>query len=127
MKLEDFASVVDVRSEEDLETVLRKTYENDANAFWMSHNSSKYPVLSVLVRGELACLHYFPKDRHPGFRSVGEVAQLKRSGTSTFFTRRAEKQEVLNDSIVPFSAALTVAKEFFHGDDLPKSIRWFEL
>jgi len=38
-----------------------------------------------------------------------------------------ETIDVLNDSIVPFSDALEVAKEFFHSQEMPRSIKWLEL
>ncbi len=98
------------------------------NSFWLSHSDGTKPSLSMLVRGDLACLHYFPDDSHPGVSSIGEVAALKPGGTTIFFIDNPDQeQEILNSSVIHFAKAIEVAKEFFACKGLPRSIKWFEL
>jgi len=124
MKIEDFESVVDVDNDEDIEAALAKRYGADANEFWLTNENKKFPALAIMAKNALASLHYFPEEDHPGFISVGTNAT---SGFSIFFINGAEEQEVPNDSIVPFSTALKVSKEFLISSDLPKSVDWMEL
>lgn len=128
MRIQGFANVCESHGDAHIEAALAKRHGTNVNAFWLSHNNEKYPMISILVKGELASLHYFPKERHPGFRSVGRAKDLKAGGTTTFFMNsETEEHEVLNDSIVPFSTALTVAKEFSRAKELPTSVEWLEL
>jgi hypothetical protein len=128
MRVQDFEGVYQASTPNAIESVLAKRYGGGVNAFWLSHGDSKYPAILILVKGELASLHYFPRERHAGFRSVGAVEGLEPGGSSTFFMNNPhEEQEVLNDSIVPFSVALEVANEFSACTDLPRFAEWFEL
>jgi len=127
LRIQDFENTRNADDVNELERALRVRHD-DANSFWLSHGKETKPALSILVRGDLAYLHYFPDDSHPGFSSIGAVRELKRDGTTTFFLDTPEQeQEIVNSSIVSFSEAVKVAKEFFISKDLPEAIKWFEL
>lgn len=127
MKVEDFATQMDVKNEQELEEFLTRRFDRGVNGFFLTHEL-RNPSLSILVKGELATLLYFPKERHPGFRSIGSVHGLDPEGTTTFFLdRKNEEQKILNDAVVPLADAISVAKEFFSSSALPHSIKWFEL
>ena len=82
----------------------------------------------ILVNNELANLTYFPPGKHPGFQSQGSIPGLDVGGFSKFFMNSPDQlQEIMNDQVVPFSAAVKAAKEFLERDELPKSINWLEL
>jgi hypothetical protein len=127
MRVQDFESVSEVTSEEQIQEQLVKRYEGDVNAFWLSHGSDKFPVISILAKNGLAALHYFPKDRHPGFRSCGHVLDSRKSMFMKFHASPHEEQDVLSASVVSADAALEAAKEFSKDTSLPRSIVWFEL
>lgn len=129
MKVHDISGSYQVDSIHELESVLRRRDENCANAFWLSHDDNPYPVLSLLVKGELATLHYMPKEYEAGCRSVGKMMGVKK-GESTRFAiskYRGDDVYVLNEALLPFPVALEVAKEFFLSDKLPQSVEWFDL
>jgi len=44
-----------------------------------------------MVMGDLAYVLYFPKDRHPGFSSIGTVPGLRLGGVASFFPGDAEE------------------------------------
>lgn len=127
LRVEDFYDDCDVTSAVELESALQKRY-GSANSFWLSHDREKYPSISLLVKGDLATVTYFPHDDHPGFTSVGNIEGLDPDGVTVFYLDSpTQEQEVLNASVVPFSTALEVAKEFFRSKELPRAIKWFEL
>jgi hypothetical protein len=128
LRVEDFGGLHDATSVNALEKILTKRYNEEANSFWLSHENRRHPALTLLVKGNLAGLHYFPEESHPGFVPAGNTAGLK-SGEMTIFymDKGGEEMQIVNDAIVPFSSALAVAKEFFGSEALPKSIRWTEL
>jgi Immunity protein Imm1 len=100
---------------------------NGRNCFWLSHDDQPYPFLGVLVKGDLAYVHYFPEDRHAGHRSLGNLPGLDPEGLTTFYLDEGTPQEILNDGIVLFEKALAAAKEFHQSPALPRSIEWQEL
>ena len=80
------------------------------------------------MRGDLTAIYYIPGDRQAGYVSVGGKMNLNPKEMTTFpIGELGETIDVLNDSIVPFSEALEVARKFFHSQELPRSIEWFEL
>jgi hypothetical protein len=127
VRIQDFESTRNAKDVNELERALRSRH-GDANSFWLSHGEETKPALSILVRGDLAYLHYFPNDSHPGFASIGTVRELKPDHTTTFFLDTPDQeQEIMNNSIVSFSEAVQAAKAFFISKDLPAAIRWVEL
>jgi hypothetical protein len=85
MRVEDFGGAHKASNISQLETVLKKRYSPGVNGFWLSHDNEKYPSVSLLVKGDLGCLHYFPTDSHPGFLSIGSVQELKPDEATIFF------------------------------------------
>jgi hypothetical protein len=126
VKIRDFFNCVTVEGAAAVESALAKRDERDANAFWLSHGEEKFPALFILVRGRLASLHYFPRDRHPGFRSCADDVQTSDQFTK-FFINPGEEQPLLSQSVVSFETALAVAKEFLASSALPTNLRWLEL
>lgn len=127
LRVQDFTSTIQVGNVDELETALQRRFDG-VNSFWLSHSEGTKPSLSILVRDDLACLHYFPDDSHPGFSSIGEVARLKPSGTTIFYMDNPDQeQEILNTAVIHFVRAIEVAREFFACKDLPSAIKWFEL
>jgi len=127
MKIEDFKSATDSANNEEIEKALAKRYGNGVNEFWLSHADSRYPAMSILVKGDIAALNYFPEDQHPGMTSVGK-GSWEPDGTTIFYINsEEEKQEIPNGMIVPFSLALEAAKEFAANREPPRCIEWFSL
>jgi hypothetical protein len=127
MKIEDYDSVCEVATSQDIEAALSKRHGNGMNTFWLSHGIEEYPYINILAKGDLAYIHYFPRDGHPGFASVAEGPVDKPHDSSVFFLCPTEKLWILNSAVVPFSDALKAAKEFSITAAMPKSIQWFEL
>jgi hypothetical protein len=129
MKIQDMShTIFDASSKDGVEKILLKRYTKGVNAFWLYHESRKKPLLLILVKNQLANLHYFPDEEHPGFASVGDMPSLPTDGFTMFFMRNLKEEEYIsNDLIVPFSDALAAAKEFLASTELPRSIEWFEL
>jgi hypothetical protein len=82
-----------------------------------------------LVKDGLATLNFVPKEFDAGFSSVGGMPGLMPGESTTFAISksRADDVVVLNDAVLPFSAALQAAKEFFVSKNLPASVEWLQL
>jgi hypothetical protein len=127
MRIEDYDTVLDTKNPVDIEAALSKRHGAGRNSFWLSHGINGFPAINIMVNGNLAYIYYLPKERHPGFASVGMVPGL-RSGEYTVFFPSSSKEtfEIMNEAVVRFSDALKVAQEFAVSAELPKSIQWSE-
>ena len=130
MKIIDFDipyldSAPDVTTRLEIESVLNKRDDAGMNSFWLSHGTEKFPAINIMVNGDLAYVHYFPEERHPGYASVGNLSHLSRGGITHFFHVPGEEPfDILNEAVVPFSEALKVAQEFAVSKEMPKCIPW---
>ena len=128
MRIGDYDAVWHVTSPADIEAALRKRHGGGRNGFWLFHGSDKSPAVNIMVMGDLAYVHYFSGEDHPGFASIGTVPGLSPGGVTSFYPDDSnETFEILNDSVVRFADALKVAQEFAVSPALPKSIQWLEL
>lgn len=66
LRVEDFEGFHEANNITELESVLVKRYNEGSNSLWLSYGSKSHPALALLVRGDVAGIHYFPKDSHPG-------------------------------------------------------------
>ena len=128
MRIQDYDSVCNVTSPADIETALSERHRAGRNAFWLFHAAELFPAINIMVKGDLSYVHYFPKERHPGFSSVGRVPGLRRNGNTVLFMNSSDEPvEIMNEAVVLFSDALKVAQEFAVSATMPKCIQWFEL
>lgn len=129
MRVVDFRGTDIATDLHELETILSKRYGEGLNAFLLSHHSEKYPTLSILVKGDLAALHYIPREREAGYRSAGKMPDMEPEGIASFSLSETPADDVgePNESVLPFSVAVSVAREFFVSNRLPSTIGWLEL
>jgi hypothetical protein len=128
MRIHDYETAWNLTDPEGIEAALSKRYGAGRNAFWLYHGSEGHPAINIMVNGDLAYVHYFPEDRHPGFASVGTVPSLRPGGDTIFFPDDTDDTfDIVNEAVVRFSDALKVAQEFAISPALPKSIQWSEL
>ena len=116
MRITDFDtpfldSAPDVTARLEIESVLKKRDDAGMNCFWLSHGTEKFPAINIMVNGDLAYVHYFPEERHPGYASVGGLSNLSRGGITNFFDGPGDEPfDIVNEAVVPFSEALKVAQ-----------------
>ena len=128
MVVEDFGGTHEIDGDAQIETLFVTRYGQDVNEFWLYHGTQMRPAVAILANGDLACVHYFPHDGHPGFQSVGPAPGSIPAGRTMFASSTpTEKSSMPNSTVVPFSRALAVAKEFATSTKLPRCIGWFEL
>src|SRR5258708_5310504 len=100
MRIQDYDSVWNVTKPADIEAALNKRHDGGINSFWLSHGTGLFPVIGMLVKGNLANVHYIPRDRDAGFTSVAKVLESSSEETSVFFVRPTEKIWVRNGAVI---------------------------
>lgn len=124
MKIEHFGGTAFVDNASELERVLEVRYGPNANEFFLS-DTERYPLLGILVIGDIAAIHYFPAEGHPGFLSVGDESNV---GTVVFRTNTPDEElELAAACAIPIAQASQCAKEFLTASSLPSCIKWLEL
>jgi hypothetical protein len=124
----DFGGRHSVSSDREVDALLATRYGQALNEFWIYREAKKRPSIAIMANGDLALVHYFPRDDHPGFLSVGPAPGLDPDGGTMFALSPLETPWPRpNRSVIPFSLALAAAKEFAKSPALPRCIEWFEL
>jgi hypothetical protein len=85
MKIEDYDSVCDVTNFQEIEAALGKRHGNGMNSFWLTDGVNDFPYINILARGDLAYIHFFPREGHPGFAPVTKVPVDKPYDSSVCF------------------------------------------
>src|SRR5258708_1335316 len=107
MFIQDLQSCHDVGSPAEIDAVLSKRDRAGANSFWIGRVAGGFPALNIMVNGGLAYVHYFPKEDHAGYASVGGSLGLMPEGDTAFFHDKTEEAvQIMNEAVVPFSDAL---------------------
>ena len=117
-----------VSSAAELRAVLNQRRGDGVNSFWLSHDGRDYPQLTLLLKGELASLTYFPSDGDAGYVPVGNLSALP-TGEVAFSISAHEADDlfVVNDAVLPTSLAVKIAEEFLNSDALPTGLKWMHL
>lgn len=113
-----------VESFDQLQQLLRNSRNGDFGEFWLGEKNGTFPALAIHTHGNLAYVHFFPADRHPGFQSIGEV----NSGDEVIFKQAGQGEFSMPRAfVVAIEQAYEAAAEFFTTLQLPSCIQWTEL
>ena len=127
MTIEHFGGTLNCKTIEELSAVLDLRYgEKRVNEFWL-RKENDFPDLALMVKGEYACVVYFPAEGHPGFHSVGKIPELDPNNSTVFKINAGENMEVCNYQVIQFSQAKEAAIEFFKTQTMTDKIEWEEL
>ena len=90
------------------------------NEVWVSSNEKPYPCLSVLIKGQYACVHYFKNDEGDVWQSCGNFNK-----EVTFFAGEGDREWVAPGYvIVPLEKAISCMEEFCDTFERPNCIEW---
>jgi hypothetical protein len=113
---------------EGLEEVLAWRDARGGAFFWLTHDE-QYPSLAIRVSGDLADIHFFPRDGHPGFRCLGGEGMAEGGPTTLVFEGcdPGDGEDTPNEFVVPFETAKSIASEFLRSQRMSGDVSWFEL
>ena len=128
MKIIDFSGTFETEDADQIADRLRSIRDGDFGAFYVA-GASNYPYVAVHFNAEVAYLHYFPSDGHPGFQPTGmtpngfadHVHFLNIDGTE------GSAFDMPASTIVDAETAIAAVLEFATNVEMPLSIDWCEL
>lgn len=124
MHVEHFGGTAQAEDVETLERILAARFGPNVNEFWLC-GGERFPALAIQVKDDVACVHFFPVDQHPGLVCINHDAV---HGTVVLYTNTPTEQiAVPAESTVPLASALQAAREFFRTGTLPASLHWADL
>lgn len=127
MKVFHFGGETNCTTLEELNIILSSRHENNSNEFELRGNK-EYPFMTILVKDEWACVHFFENEDDCGHYASSNEKVLDEDGYTVFYMGSTTSEtEISNQLVIPFSTSVTVAKEFFTTLEMPKCIEWFEL
>lgn len=117
-----------MQDDRSLEQVLTQRDERGGGIFWLTLDN-EYPALVVGASGDMADVHYFPRENHPGFRCLGGDASPETGFTTLVYPGcdPSGGENVPNEFIVSFQIARAIAREFSRSGQMSDAVRWFEL
>ena len=124
MKITHFGGVEECNSIEELHTILKKRYGNNANEFWISCGE-KFPYLGMMVKDKYAYIQYFPDEDSAGFVGMINNNDPPLEEIVIFYTNTINEEiEVFNEMVVPFSKAEEVIVVFYNNSNLLEHLKW---
>ena len=128
MRINDFDGSFETDDVEAVIERIRNKRRDKYGAFHLCANE-EYPYVALHVNGDVAYLHYFPSDGHPGFQSTlvdgnavdADIHFLNLDGTE------AGAFDMPRSTLISLDDAITAVREFARDGQLPPSIAWFEL
>ncbi len=118
-----------VHNQQALQEALSYRDNRGGAVFWLTHDGEEYPKLAIRVSGEIADVHFFPKDAHPGFRCLGG-AGLPQGGMTTLVFDGCDPgagEDTPNEFVVPVETAGAIAAEFLRTGQRSAEVEWCEL
>jgi len=124
MRVHHFGGAAEIADDAALDEVLELRY-GAASADEYQLLPDEFPSLSILVRGELAAMYFWPYEGHPGWASQGSVVKTD----VVFFIGGPDENatEIAAEVVVPFEEARRAAHEFLRLGTMPPSMEWLEL
>lgn len=95
---------------------------------WSTHDRP-YPALAVRISGDLADVHFFPYEGHPGFRCIGGDWNTAAGSTKLVYDGcdPASGEDTPDMFIVSVQTARSIACEFLRSSRMSSEVSWFEL
>jgi hypothetical protein len=129
MIIEGYRRTWKVNDAPELRAALAWRDERGGGEFWLAHEGTRHPCLAICMSSDIADVHYFPVAGGSAFRRLGGE-NLPENGTTTMIYMGCDPGdgvETPNSFIIPSTAAVAIAEEFFRTKLVSCSAGWMEL
>lgn len=125
LEIFDVGGRQEASSTEQLHRALSRRFDR-GNHFEIAARGSSYPMLDLMVSGDLAVVHYFPAEGNAGAQSIGdpgsgaELVEFPDNGLGATVT-------MPGSTVLSLTTAIRCAEEFSIDLQRPTTITWYEL
>ena len=128
MQIHDYDGIIETNNQDELVARLHSVRRGPYGVFHIQR-AEAFPYISLHFNGDLAYVHYFPADDHPGYQPTsmtppncpGDVHFLNIDGDE------AGAIDMPASTVVSTESAIQAVREFAASSFLPPSIAWVEL
>jgi len=87
----------------------------------------EYPFLTILIKEELACVHYFKDENDCGHYAYTHNNGLEEEYVIFNIGSENAESEISKELVIPVEQAYIAAIDFFETCEMSKRMKWFEL
>ena len=110
----------------ELQEVLKHRSKGNSNEFEL-RTELEYPFLTILIKEELACVHYFKDENDCGHYAYTDNNGLEEEYVIFNIGSENAESEISKELVIPVEQAYIVAIDFFETCEMSKRMKWFEL
>lgn len=126
MVVYEFNGKIECNNLMELQEVLRHRSKKNSNEFEL-RTESGYPSLTILIKEELACVHYFKDENDCGHYAYTENNGVKEEYIIFNIGSENSETEISKDLVISVEQAYVAAIDFFNTCEMSKKMKWFEL
>lgn len=126
MYVYEFDNKIECNSLEDLQEVLRHRSKNNSNEFEIRTDLG-YPFLTILVKDEFACVHYFKDESDCGHYAYIDNHELEQEYIDFNMGSDDSVTEISKDLVISVEQAYIAAIDFYNTRKMSTKMKWFEL
>lgn len=122
----DFTGKEECNNLNDLLNVLKQRSKGNSNEFEL-RTEHEYPYLTILVKGDLACVHYFEDEDDCGHYAYTDDNEVKEDYIVFNMGSENSETEISKDLVISVEQAYNVAVDFYEKQEMSNKVNWFEL
>ena len=113
------------KNKSELLDALKQRSEGNSNDFEL-RTEQEYPFLSILVKGDLACVHFFENESDCGHYAYTNDNELKEDFIVFNMGSEEFETEISKDLVIPVEQAYIIAEDFYEKKEMSNKVNWFE-
>lgn len=126
MVVYEFNGKIECNNLMELQEALRHRSKKNSNEFEL-RTESGYPFLTILIKEEFACVHYFKDENDCGHYAYTENNGVKEEYIIFNIGSENSEIEISKDLVISVEQAYVAAIDFFNTCEMSKKMKWFEL
>ncbi|TWT81670.1 hypothetical protein CA13_31230 [Planctomycetes bacterium CA13] len=128
MQIHDLSGTFETDDAAEITDRLRTVRKGVHCAFFVAGDSA-YPYIAVHFNSDIAYIHYFPSDGHPGYQPTGMTPHGVSDDLHFLNVDGSEAGafDLPASALVDADTAISAVLEFAANCEMPQSINWFEL
>ena len=127
MKVYDFYGEYQCTDIDQLMNRLQVRSKHMSNDYELRHEAG-YPLMAILVKDALACVHFFKDENDAGCYAFTGAAEQTKDENIVFNLGSEDAETVVSyKMVISVEKAYTVAKAFFNTSQMSSDVEWYQL